>query len=187
MNRKSLSQQNDSTYDPNMGYLAFGGIVPVPITHPAVTVPVQGYASSSLDGATAYHFYTIAVEAYIFDGSTRPTVGQDTEAFFDTGTPWNLFPADVALAYNSRFMPPAQQNSTDGVYYVACDATAPDFELQIAGETFRIDPRDQILGSAITNATSGEVMCISGMQSGGASDGLFILCVKSTSCDPWRY
>lgn len=175
LNRESPSQHN-STYDPNLGYLAFGGIVPVPTTFPTVTVPVQVLKSSYAKGSKAYTFYAVDVEAYTFSGSMKRTNSTTMAAILDSGTTLNSFPSDVAKAYNSRFIPPAYKD--DGLYFVACNATAPDFEVQIGGKKFKVDPKDQIVATGTTNTTTGEAVCLSGTQSNRDFHDLSTLCVQ---------
>lgn len=59
LNRGTFAAQESSTYDPNLGYLAFGGLAPVPTTSPSVTVPLQGLATES--SGTGYFFYIVRV------------------------------------------------------------------------------------------------------------------------------
>lgn len=100
----------------------------------------------------------------------------------DTGTTLNYLPADVAKAYNAKFVPPATYDEADSVYIVGCNATAPKFQVEIGGKKFTIDGKDQILPAGVD--ANGNEICISGTQSGGDpsnSTTLFILCVKSIS------
>ena len=86
----------------------------------------------------------------------------------------------MAKIYNSQFVPPAEYNHDDELYYVACNATVPDFHVQIGGEKFKIDARDQIVWPD-SDFANGKAMCVSGIQDGGlASDShnTFLLCVN---------
>jgi hypothetical protein len=188
LNRRSQSAQNSSTYDANLGYIAFGGIAPVPTTLPAVTIPVQNYTSSSGSGAKVYAFYTINIDAYIFNGSTQLNASGSnltTRAILDTGTTLNYLPTEMAKLYNTLFVPPAVYDLEEGLYYVTCNTTAPEFHVQIGGKMFEIDGRDQIVGPPFNYTSAGvddakKVMCISGTQDGGVMSGshdTFILCV----------
>jgi hypothetical protein len=75
LNRGSLSEaENNSIYDPNLGYLAFGGIAPVPVTTTSVTVPLQGYSigNGPSNGTNiTYLYYNIDVETMSFTGNTE--------------------------------------------------------------------------------------------------------------------
>lgn len=178
MNRGSFAAQANSTYDPNLGYLAFGGIAPVATTKTAVTVPVQGYAASS--GATEYFFYTVDIDAYTFNGSSKLT-GSGKQAILDTGTTLNYVPTSVAKKYNAKFVPPAKFVKDEDTYYVDCNATVPAFSVTIGGTEFAIDGKDQILPAGTDD--DGNVVCISGTQDGGSSsdaDNIFIMLVLSS-------
>lgn len=156
-----------------MGYLAFGGIAPVNTTHTAVTVPVQQWEVNS--GSSQYMYYTINIDAYIFNGSTALT-GSGKKAILDTGTTFNYLPTALVEAYNSRFVPPA--NHDGNWYFVNCNATAPIFEVRIGGIAFNIDPRDNIM--PVGAYPNGTIICSSGVLDGGDpsnSSRIYILCV----------
>jgi hypothetical protein len=54
------SAQHSLPYEPNLGYLALGGIVPsVPTVAPSVTVPIQGYKMQ--DGSAPFFYYTVSI------------------------------------------------------------------------------------------------------------------------------
>lgn len=170
LNRGSFAAQLNSTLDPNLGFLAFGGIAPVPVTHTSVTVPVQSLTTSS--GTTSLFFYTVDIDSYIFPGSNR--VRTAGSAILDTGTTLNYVPTDVAKAFNAAFRPPARFVEDEDTFYVDCNATAPVFTAKIGGTEFALDPRDQILPFF---DDSGNVVCISGTQDGGPDEdgNIFIL------------
>ncbi|KAF7977109.1 hypothetical protein HWV62_4709 [Athelia sp. TMB] len=168
LNRGSFAAQENDTYDPNLGYLAFGGIAPVKTTGSAVTVPVQGTTFSPAGTQTGYFFYTVDIDDYIFPGSTAKGLdltGAGKQAILDTGTTLNYVPTKLAKAYNAQFKPAAKFVKDEDTYYVQCNATVPKFDVVIGGKTFTIDAKDQILPSG-TNA-KGEELCISGTQDGG--------------------
>jgi len=173
LNRGSIKQEEGSSFDPNMGFLAFGGIAPVKTTTPAVTLPVQGYAISS--SSSEFFYYTVDIDSYIYEGSTELT-GSGKQAILDTGTTLNLVPTNVAKTYNAKFKPAATFDEDSGFYFVDCNATVPAFEVQIGGSKFSIDGKDQIL-LAGTDA-NGKETCISGTQDGGDpsnANNIFIL------------
>jgi hypothetical protein len=162
LNRGSFKNQATSSYDPHLGYLAFGGLAPVKTIEPCVTVPVQGFTVSST-ATPKYMFYTVNIYAYIFNG-TSPVTGSGKHAILDSGTTLNYLPTALADAYNARFVPPAVFSADAGVYYVDCDAKVPSFAVQIGGKKFTIDAKDQILPST---GPDGKVQCISGTTDGG--------------------
>ncbi|KAJ7436815.1 acid protease [Mycena latifolia] len=158
LDRGTFEQEANDRFDPNLGFLSFGGIAPVPVVNTSVTVPIQGYSianSSVTSSATPsdcpgaeFLFYTIDIESYTFPGSTGlATTSNNT--ILDTGTALNVVPADVAAAYAAAFNPPAiltpVPNSTTELYVVDCKAEVPEFLVTIGGTTFSIDARDQIV------------------------------------------
>lgn len=174
LNRGSFAQQENSSYDPNLGYLAFGGIAPVPTDNTSITVPVQGYSVSS-GSKKEYLFYTVDIDTYIYDGS-KPLTGTGKQAILDTGTTLNYVPSSVAKAYNSKFVPAADFHEDEDTYYVECNATVPAFAVEIGGQNFTIDAKDQIL--LVGTDDNGKELCISGTQDGGDpsdSSNIFIM------------
>ena len=171
LNRGPSATSQNSTYDPNLGYLAFGGIAPVNTTGSAVTVPVQRTNISPAGNQTAgYYFYTVDIDEYIFPGSNATGLGltgAGKQAILDTGTTVNWVPTELAKAYNVQFEPAATYVEDQGYYFVQCNATVPEFDVVIGGKTFTIDSKDQILRWLWSTDESGEELCISGTQDGG--------------------
>ncbi|KZP04844.1 acid protease [Athelia psychrophila] len=168
LNRGTLAAEKNSTYDPNLGYVAFGGIAPVKTKGTATTIPVQGTVFSFAGNFTGYFFYTIDIDAYVFPGSTAKGLGltgQGKQAILDTGTTLNLLPTALAKAYNAQFKPKATFVADEATYYVDCNATVPAFAVVIGGAKFTIDAKDQIL--PVGTDDSGKELCISGTQDGG--------------------
>lgn len=158
--------------DPNLGFVAFGGIAPVSVTKKSVTVPVQGFSTSS--GTSGFFFYAVDVDSWVFSGSNlKPTAGS---VILDTGTTLNYVPTHIAKEFNSKFDPPATFDEDEDTFFVQCNATAPSFSATIGGVEFAVDPKDQILPSLDDN---GNTICISGTQDGGPAedDNIFILWV----------
>jgi len=178
LDRGSFEAQENDPFDPNLGFLAFGGIAPVPVVDTAVTVPIEGYSAttgipSNAPGSDLF-FYTVDVEKFTFPGSSRvPTALNNT--ILDTGTTLNLVPTNVAAAYNAAFKPPAVLDPDFDLFVVACNATVPEFLVTIGGKEFSIDARDQLLPAG-TDA-NGNVFCITGTQDGGpaVADNIFIM------------
>lgn len=158
--------------DPNLGYLAFGGIAPVPVLKTTVTVPFVEYLAGT-NPNPLYAFYGIHVDAYTFPGST--SLSTATVAVLDTGTTLNLVPDDVAAAFNAQFKPKAQLDAGSGDYIVNCNAKAPAFSVTIGGKVFSVDPRDLILPAGTDE--KGNVVCISGVVGHGPNvdTSIFIL------------
>ena len=135
LNRGNFTQESNSTLDPNLGVLAFGGVAPVPVTNTTLTVPIQGFVSSS--GTAGYFFYALDVDSYNFPGSER--LLSAGYAILDTGTTLTYIPSNIARAFNERFQPPARFVQAEDTYYVDCDAIAPNFNVTIAGVQFAVD------------------------------------------------
>ncbi|KIM83061.1 hypothetical protein PILCRDRAFT_819851 [Piloderma croceum F 1598] len=173
LNRGSFKHQENSSYDTNLGYLAFGGIAPVNTTNISATIPVQGYTLKS-GLSNQYLFYTVEIDSYIFNGSAAPT-GSGKQAILDTGTTLNYLPNALAKAYNSKFVPPATYVADQDTYFVDCNATVPAFSVNIGGTKFTIDAADNILPAGTDS--NGNELCVSGTQNGGdpSDTDLFIL------------
>lgn len=60
LNRGSFEAQEGSRYDPNLGYIAFGGYPPIPTVSPTVTVPWRGYTINSRGSGFFYYVRTQA-------------------------------------------------------------------------------------------------------------------------------
>ncbi|KAF8315777.1 aspartic peptidase domain-containing protein [Cantharellus anzutake] len=161
LNRGTFSARSSPTYDPKLGYLGFGGYVPVPTTYPTVTVPVL----VDTQGTPKYFFWTVEIDSYIFPGSSALKTSSNA-TILDTGTTLNFLPTHIARAYNSKFSPPATYVASDGVYYVHCNAKVPEFSVKIGSKAFSIDARDQVVPTGSKDG-NGEDICISGTQDGG--------------------
>ncbi|KAJ7115076.1 acid protease [Mycena crocata] len=171
LDRPTFEQQANDPFDPNLGLLAFGGIVPVPVLDPAVTVPVtrylpttQGIFVPSNDSNAQFAWYTLPIDAYTFPGSTS-VVTKNNNTFLDSGTTFNWVPTAVAEAYNAAFAPPATLDPDSGLYVVECNATAAPFAVVVGGRAFEIDPRDQVIPQG--RDADGNIVCVSGTQDEG--------------------
>jgi hypothetical protein len=102
LNRGSDSAEANSTYDPNLGYLAFGGKVPessVPVTERSITVPIQTVEAQS--GTASYGFYSVNVDAYTFPGSSQ--LYTSVQAVLDSGTTLLTAPTHFAKGESKLF------------------------------------------------------------------------------------
>ncbi|KAJ6541051.1 acid protease [Mycena vulgaris] len=175
LDRGTFDQQINDPFDPNLGFLAFGGIAPVPVVNKAVTVPIEGYSAqgtpTNAPGST-FFFYTVEVEAYTFGATTIHPIGSP---IIDTGTTLNFMDTNTTAAFNAQFVPPAVLDENFGLYIVDCDAKVPTFGVKIGGKTFTIDARDQILPAGEDD--DGNIICITGTQDGGpdVAENIFIL------------
>ncbi|KAJ7033574.1 acid protease [Mycena alexandri] len=177
LNRGTFDQQENDPFDPNLGFLSFGGIAPVPVVNTAVTIPVEGYATTGIPSngpGSDFFFYTVNVEAYTFPGSNH-VVTANNNTILDTGTTLDFVPTPVIEAYAAQFKPKAVLDEDFGLYVVACNATVPPLGVTIGGKTFTIDARDQIIPAGTDD--EGNIICITGTQDGGpdAPENIFIL------------
>ncbi|CAK5265162.1 unnamed protein product [Mycena citricolor] len=172
LNRPTLAQATNDPVDANLGVLAFGGIVPVPVTGVETTVPVTQWlfnAAGSLvptanSSAGEYAWYSLNVTGYDFPGSMSiPTSSNNT--FVDSGTTVNYVATPVAAAYNALFVPPGAFDQELQSFVVPCNATAAVLNVVINGKRFEIDPRDQVV--PLQKGSDGKEICISGTQDGG--------------------
>ncbi|KAJ7204554.1 aspartic peptidase domain-containing protein [Mycena haematopus] len=171
LDRGTFDQQENDPFDPNLGFLSFGGIAPVPVVNTAVTIPVQGYSASTglpeNGHGSEFFFYTVDIQEYTFAGSKRLATANNN-TILDTGTTLNYVPTAVAAAYNAQFHPKAVLDPDFDLYVVACNATVPSFDVTIGGKTFTIDGRDQILPAGTDD--NGNIICITGTQDGGPDE-----------------
>jgi hypothetical protein len=161
LNRGPYATVASGGHDTGLGYLAFGGIAPVPVTNASVTVPTRMYHTPINTTERAY--YLVDVAHYRFPGANGTDAGQ---AILDSGTTLNYLPSAVAAKYNAAFDPPAVYSAEYGVYTVACNATVPSFSVVVGGTTFTIDAQDQIL--PFVQDAEGNEICASGTQDGGS-------------------
>jgi hypothetical protein len=169
LNRGSFANElSGPLEDPNLGYLAFGGIAPVAVTNTSVTVPLQGLSVGTNKTASSYFYYTIDL-SYNFSGSQQ-VANATGQAILDSGTTLAMVPTPIAQAFNALFVPPAVYNSTFSLYTVPCDATVPALSITVGGASFAVDAKDLVLPLG-ANDTQGNPLCMTGTQDGGADDG----------------
>lgn len=149
------------------GYFTLGGTPN--LTDPAInasstfaTVDIQqtNYTSPNL----TYEYYTLNVDGLDFDGKTDQA---PTQYFVDSGTTLNYAPTHETAYINSLFDPPSFPSDWDGMYYVACNATAPRVGVGIGNHTFYMQPADLISNTTGFNNNT----CYSGFQDGGLLSG----------------
>ncbi|KAF8201944.1 aspartic peptidase domain-containing protein [Mycena galopus ATCC 62051] len=175
LNRPAAEQQ-EHDYTPNLGFLSFGGIAPVPVIHnTSTTVPIIGFPTNATTANETYIWHTIAIDSYNFPGSENIPEARNASlangtTIIDTGTALNLVPASVAAGYAAAFDPPAELTTIGdlSLYVAPCNATVPPFSVTIGGQAFSMDARDQLL--TVTIDAQGDVACICGTQARGAQD-----------------
>jgi hypothetical protein len=181
LDRGSFDAENNSLFDPDLGFIAFGGIAPVPVTDTNVTVPIQGYNAATFlpqnASSVTYFYYTVDVESMSFTGNTdKKAFGTTNDIILDTGTTLDYVPTQVADAFAAAFDPPAVFDNDFGLYVVVCTATVPEFTVNIGGVEFTVDPADNLLPLGISD-DDGNALCGSGTTDGGAPEAgnIFIL------------
>ncbi|KAJ7622158.1 acid protease [Roridomyces roridus] len=184
LNRPTFTQQAHDPFVPDLGTIAFGGIVPVPVSqHKYITVPMQRYAPKvfvpSNDPTATPLWYSLDVDGYTFSGSSS-VVTKSNSTILDSGSTVNFLPTAVAAAYNAQFRPPGFSDPVAGWFVVPCNATAPPFTVHVGGVPFEIDTRDQVVPQPnnTAGAEPGSIFCMSGTQDGGPPDedgAIFIL------------
>ena len=161
--------------DSSGGILTLGRLPTTVISSQFISVPLEMMTlhdanstelismQNSMDSKPAYQFYAIHIDGFVY-GHIRPAplIVTSIQVIVDSGNTLNRIPANTSMAINEQFDPPARYNKFRGAYMVQCDATAPQFGVTIAGQTFYINKVDMIYKagpndclSAITDAPNG--------------------------------
>ncbi|KAJ7217682.1 aspartic peptidase domain-containing protein [Mycena pura] len=179
LNRGTFQQETQDAFDPNFGFLSFGGMPPVPVTKISTVAPIQGYdittfTPSNTTNATSL-FYTVDIQEFAFAGSNLTNSTFNNNVMFDTGATLSFLPTFIADAFAAAVNPPGQFDPNQGAYVTSCDAVVPEFYVRIHDTTFTVDPRDNIL--PLGTDEDGNEVCMLGTSDGGSgiNGGLFIL------------
>jgi hypothetical protein len=168
------------------GVIAFGGLPGAPIRYNKTftRAPIEFL---SLTAAKHYQFYSISVNGFSFSATktskTQPTgkfpkfkpkptqnvittSKARTQVIIDSGTALLILPANVTRSINALWSPPASYNKISQTYLIPCNASPPKVGVNIANETFWVNPEDMIQDAGLGRKT-----CMSGVQPGheGAS------------------
>ncbi|KAG6359890.1 hypothetical protein INS49_010943 [Diaporthe citri] len=139
----------------NGGVIAFGGVPDdVPGVDWNMTIQTD-IIIAIVDDEPAlppdYSFYTIISDGWQF----KDAILDDRKIAYniDSGTPFNCpkdlhsnTHADTANYIADAYIPPAKYNATYGVYFVDCDAIAPDVAVDINGMPFWLNPEGLVVG-----------------------------------------
>ena len=162
------------------GTLAIGGLPNVAhestfATSPFQLISAQAGTFGPIDNTTVipqFQYYTITIQGYQVAGKYYgqqvgtfsynvfgpPDDPETEQVIVDSGTTLNYVSDDVAQVTNLLFDPPAAYSAKDNVYYVDCDATPPQFGVDIGGQIFLTNRDDMIIdegyGSCITGITN---------------------------------
>ena len=137
--------------------------------------PAQNTTSSS---KPQFEFYVITVQGFQVAGTYYgqhvgtfttdvfgPPDDPETEMMIiDSGSTLISLSDDVAEVVNLLFDPPARYDERSGVFIVECDATPPEFGVDIDGQIFFINAEDMI----ITDITG---ICYTGISGSGGTGG----------------
>jgi hypothetical protein len=98
----------------------------------------------------------------VYSGSGKT---QSNQYIVDSGTTLVYLPTSAARAVNNLFSPKAQFSSSQGAYFVNCNAKAPAFGVEIGGTTFQVNAADMIYQNQTDPQTG---LCLTGIQDGGS-------------------
>ena len=94
LNRGTPAGEQNSSYDPNLGFLGFGGQVPVPVTNTTAVVPIQAFVvGTGASKKTEHLFYSVDIDSLEFTGSSN--MSTKGGAILDTGTVFTYLPTPV--------------------------------------------------------------------------------------------
>ncbi|KAF7299164.1 Acid protease [Mycena indigotica] len=170
LNRGSVANELNSTLDPNLGYIAFGGDVPVAmLPHTSTTVPIQTVALSSNTSAE-FLWYAVTIDSYNFPGSESiPAAANGSSTpgptIIDSGTQLVVVPEPVAAGYASKFNPPATLTAAAtglSLWTADCNATVPEFSVTIGRKNFTMDQKDLLF--PVLADKQGDIVCLLGVQ-----------------------
>lgn len=153
----------------NNGLLTIGesadiGDTSINVTAPGayVQVPLEPTGSSSTTEAPTYINYATNVTALVLHEKTEGYYfadDADVPFTFDSGTEVNFVPAIHAGLIASRFDPPGFLDQN--VWFVDCNAQAPDVALAIGSELFHMNSLDMFVEKEADNRTT---VCLSAFQ-----------------------
>ncbi|KAK5000742.1 hypothetical protein LTR66_000428 [Elasticomyces elasticus] len=165
------------------GYLAIGGLPPVPYSPhfartPITVLSVDNYGTPVNN--PVYQYYTININGFAYADRTSvqfnplPTrntlklslTNNNTLAVVDSGTSVVYLANELAAKINALFQPPATWNADYGSWEVGCGSKPPVFGVDISGKIFYVNPVDMIVQLKPS-------FCISGVQ--GNNGGFSIL------------
>lgn len=134
------------------GFLSLGTLPPVPHKLTWATAPVEiikVIPPFFTNNETAKTYWALSVKSTSVNSVFNTTSFQ---ALVDCGNFFNFVPAEVALAVNNAFQPPATRSETfleTGIYDVSCSAVAPTFGLTFDNNvTIYNDLRDTLVENA---------------------------------------
>jgi hypothetical protein len=109
--------------------------------------------------ATQYSFYTMVADSYVYEGTAKnvPSAGKwqglfqheikNTTQFpviVDSGTTLLYLPTELAEDVLNLYDPPAVYVEDEGGYFALCNASVPEFGVEIGGKVFWISEADSM-------------------------------------------
>ncbi|KAI3393444.1 hypothetical protein diail_4280, partial [Diaporthe ilicicola] len=144
----SLALSRPGSSSESAGTIAFGGVAEELEGVDYGTVAQTDIIIANVDDKSSsqleYSYYTIIADGWHFDGSS------DNRSFvyiINSNTPFISLPSDLVFDIAKAFDPPARQKVFHGVYWVDCDATAPEIAVVINGTSFWLNPVDLVIQS----------------------------------------
>lgn len=121
---------------------------------------------------TQASYYTITPQGFEYRNAsetngvltTRVTLNTTYPTIVDSGTSLIYLPAAQVQYINAAFSVASTYDEDSGYDVVPCNATAPEFGVNIGGTTFSINAEDMLLDLGL-----GGGMCVSGVQDGGGA------------------
>ncbi|KAL1883973.1 hypothetical protein Daus18300_000081 [Diaporthe australafricana] len=142
----SLALSRPGSSSESAGVIAFGGVAEdlkgINFSTTAQTDIIIANVDNKPSSASQYSYYTILADGWSFEGASDT---RKLAYIIDSDTPYIILPTSLANDVANAFDPPARNNEVIGVYYVDCDATAPDIAFVMNGTSFWLNPEDLII------------------------------------------
>ncbi|AEO63786.1 uncharacterized protein THITE_123323 [Thermothielavioides terrestris NRRL 8126] len=163
-----ISRTNDkwsgNSSSPNKGkteesYLALGGLPPLDVEEETWTrTPIEGMRAVPEWGLDTDEkgMYIIKPDGFVIEkqgngSAAGPVVIRNTTRIpvvVDVGATLTYLPTALVTQLYDAFDPPAQYMSNGGLYFALCNATVPQFGVQIGNSTFYLAPDDLLRQTA---------------------------------------
>ncbi|KAK3706964.1 hypothetical protein LTR37_012463 [Vermiconidia calcicola] len=142
------------------GQVAFGGLPTIDFERNFTSTPLEiiSFSRRHPIARRKYTYYTITQDALVLEGEAKQT---SFPVIIDTGTTLAYLPPNIVQAINLAFDPPSLM--VNGFWENDCNATAPEFAIDIAGTEFRISEQELLLNDDLgyDRATG---LCACGIQ-----------------------
>ncbi|KAF2435484.1 acid protease [Tothia fuscella] len=149
------------------GVLALGGLPGLPIKYDSNFTTARFEYLIFDDGSYTrpgnkikeYSLYMIKTTGFhIQKNSSKLAVN----TIFDTGSPINYVPPQIAEDVARGFVPPAIRDQQTWQFVVDCNAVPPSFGVNINGTTLIVDPEDMVLKGATRMGDAGALPVVTG-------------------------